>query len=134
MESLHGCLVSQGDHSVFDYQRVYRRWMARPCSDEERKVPILVHPVSGCELLVPESEFCELMMMFKIHARSLVPCQDTPAVKATYSAKVKSTFPVLMSGLRKSPPSDQPFEVGKEVEYVYDQVGFPLSSFLSFDF
>jgi len=27
-----------------------------------------------------------------------------------------------MSGLRKSPPSEQTFEPGKEVEYVYDQV------------
>ncbi|ORY35363.1 peptidase family M1-domain-containing protein [Naematelia encephala] len=56
-----------------------------------------------------------------IHARSLLPCQDTPAIKATYSAKVKSILPVLMSGLRKSPPSEEVLEPGKEVEYVYDQ-------------
>ncbi|WVO17684.1 leukotriene A-4 hydrolase/aminopeptidase [Cryptococcus depauperatus] len=38
-----------------------------------------------------------------IHARSLLPCQDTPAIKATYSAKVKSGkgLEVLLSALRK---------------------------------
>lgn len=37
-----------------------------------------------------------------IHCRSLVPCQDTPAVKATYTAEVKapSELVVLMSALR----------------------------------
>lgn len=57
-----------------------------------------------------------------IHARSLFPCQDTPAVKATYSARVKSILPVLMSALRKSPPSEEAPQPGKMVEYVYDQV------------
>jgi hypothetical protein len=28
-----------------------------------------------------------------------------------------------MSGLRQSPPSDQVLELGKKVEYVYNQVG-----------
>ncbi|KAK4685307.1 leukotriene-A4 hydrolase, partial [Tremellales sp. Uapishka_1] len=56
-----------------------------------------------------------------IHARSLLPCQDTPAVKSTYSSKVTSILPVLMSGLRVSPPSEQVLEIGKKVEYVYDQ-------------
>ena len=57
----------------------------------------------------------------QIHARSLLPCQDTPAIKASYSSRVKSTLPVLMSGLRQSPPSEEVLEPGKEVEYVYDQ-------------
>ncbi|ORX38697.1 peptidase family M1-domain-containing protein [Kockovaella imperatae] len=56
-----------------------------------------------------------------IHARSLLPCQDTPAVKATYAAKVKSTLPALMSGIRVSPPSEAKLELGKEIEYVYKQ-------------
>ncbi len=38
-----------------------------------------------------------------IHARSLLPCQDTPAIKATYEAEVDSVIPVLMSALLKSP-------------------------------
>lgn len=33
-----------------------------------------------------------------IHARSMVPCFDTPAVKAPFSARVRSRFAVLMSG------------------------------------
>jgi len=34
-----------------------------------------------------------------IHARSLIPCQDTPDVKSTYSFDLKSPLPVLASGL-----------------------------------
>ena len=52
----------------------------------------------------------------------MLPCQDTPAIKSTYSAKVKSILPVLMSGLRKSPPSEEVLTPGEEREYVYDQV------------
>ncbi|GAA5864072.1 hypothetical protein JCM8547_005126 [Rhodosporidiobolus lusitaniae] len=43
-----------------------------------------------------------------IHARSLLPCQDTSAVKLTYSARVTSTLPVLLSALRTSPPLGEP--------------------------
>ncbi|GMK59104.1 hypothetical protein CspeluHIS016_0701190 [Cutaneotrichosporon spelunceum] len=56
-----------------------------------------------------------------IHGRSMLPCQDTPAIKATYSSRVTSTLPVLMSALRQSPPPDQELELGKSIEYVYDQ-------------
>ncbi len=52
-----------------------------------------------------------------------MPCQDTPAIKATYSAKVKGELPVLMSALRKSPAPEDKWTPGKVVEYVYDQVG-----------
>ncbi|WVQ82071.1 leukotriene A-4 hydrolase/aminopeptidase [Cryptococcus sp. DSM 104549] len=59
-----------------------------------------------------------------IHARSMLPCQDTPAVKATYGAKVRSGrgLEVLMSGLRK-----EVHDLGEgEREFVYDQpVGIP---------
>lgn len=61
-------------------------------------------------------------LILQIHARSLLPCQDTPAIKATYSSKVRSILPVLMSGLRISPPSEDTPNPGKEAEYVYDQV------------
>ena len=43
-----------------------------------------------------------------IHARSLLPCFDTPAIKATYAATVHSTLPILLSALRVSPPLDAP--------------------------
>ncbi|KAG9285768.1 hypothetical protein G9A89_013193 [Geosiphon pyriformis] len=34
-----------------------------------------------------------------IHARSLVPCQDTPGIKLTYSAHIRSPYQSLMSAL-----------------------------------
>lgn len=58
-----------------------------------------------------------------IHARSMLPCQDTPAVKATYGAKVRSGrgLEVLMSALRKDT-----VDLGDGVtEFIYDQVGYP---------
>lgn len=51
----------------------------------------------------------------------MLPCQDTPAIKATYASRVTSELPVLMSALRQSPPPDQELELGKSIEYVYDQ-------------
>ncbi|RXK38146.1 leukotriene A-4 hydrolase/aminopeptidase [Tremella mesenterica] len=56
-----------------------------------------------------------------IHARSMFPCQDTPAIKATYSSKVRSILPVLMSALRVSPPSEEALVMGEEREYEYVQ-------------
>ncbi|KAI9486963.1 MAG: peptidase family M1-domain-containing protein [Benjaminiella poitrasii] len=34
-----------------------------------------------------------------IHGRAMIPCQDSPSVKLTYSASVKSYLPVVMSAL-----------------------------------
>ena len=42
-----------------------------------------------------------------IHGRSLIPLQDTPAVKATYSASVQSPLPILMSALGVSPSREE---------------------------
>ncbi|KAI0089961.1 metalloprotease [Irpex rosettiformis] len=69
-----------------------------------------------------------------IYARSLLPVQDTSAVKITYSANVKSVLPVLLSAVRVSPPSDGPAHggkvVGKDVvTYVYEQT-VPIPSYL----
>ncbi|TDL22284.1 hypothetical protein BD410DRAFT_770293 [Rickenella mellea] len=66
-----------------------------------------------------------------IYARALAPLQDTPSVKLTYSASVTSVLPVLLSAIRKSPPSDGPPHGGKVigkdlVTYTYDQpTGIP---------
>ncbi|EJT51631.1 leukotriene-A(4) hydrolase [Trichosporon asahii var. asahii CBS 2479] len=49
---------------------------------------------------------------------------DTPAIKATYSSRVTSVLPVLMSALRQSPPSDEEPQYGKKIEYVYKQVTY----------
>ncbi|KAG2191809.1 hypothetical protein INT47_011933 [Mucor saturninus] len=35
-----------------------------------------------------------------IHGRAMIPCQDSPSVKVTYSASVKSDLPVVMSALQ----------------------------------
>ncbi|ORE02388.1 leukotriene A-4 hydrol [Rhizopus microsporus var. microsporus] len=36
-----------------------------------------------------------------IHGRAMIPCQDSPSVKVTYSAKVTSPLPVVMSALQE---------------------------------
>ncbi|KAJ6569389.1 peptidase family M1-domain-containing protein [Mycena capillaripes] len=69
-----------------------------------------------------------------IHARALAPVQDSPSVKITYSAKVVSVLPVLLSAIRVSPPSDGPAHDGKVigkdiVTYTYDQP-VPIPSYL----
>ncbi|KAG1490726.1 hypothetical protein G6F46_008776 [Rhizopus delemar] len=35
-----------------------------------------------------------------IHGRAMIPCQDSPSIKVTYSASVTSPLPVVMSALR----------------------------------
>ncbi|KAK7019843.1 leukotriene A-4 hydrolase [Favolaschia claudopus] len=69
-----------------------------------------------------------------IHARALAPVQDSPSVKITYSAKVSSVLPVLLSAIRVSPPADGPAHDGKAigqdaVVYTYDQP-VPIPSYL----
>jgi leukotriene-A4 hydrolase len=48
-----------------------------------------------------------------IHARSLLPCQDTPDVKSTYTFNLRSPLPVVASGL---PTGAKDFKAGKEGE------------------
>lgn len=49
--------------------------------------------------------------------------QDTPAVKSTYSATIKSTLPILMSALRISPSLSDKLEINDQIlrEYTYNQ-------------
>lgn len=66
-----------------------------------------------------------------IHARSLFPCQDTPAVKMTYSGAVQSSLDgciPLLSARRTSPPATE--AAGKAgTVYHYDQP-VPMPSYL----
>jgi leukotriene-A4 hydrolase len=48
-----------------------------------------------------------------IHARSLLPCQDTPDVKSTYTFNLRSPLPVVASGL---PTGARDFKAGKDGE------------------
>lgn len=56
-----------------------------------------------------------------IHCRSLLPCQDTPSVKLTYSATVRSPLPVLLSALCTSPRREEMEKVG-HVDMAKDRV------------
>ena len=62
-----------------------------------------------------------------IHARSLLPCQDSPGVKQTYSAVVRAPAwcTVLMSGLSEGEPARE----GEVSEHRWRQP-VPLSSYL----
>ncbi|KAI0063061.1 zincin [Artomyces pyxidatus] len=50
-----------------------------------------------------------------IYARTLAPLQDTSSLKITYSARVASVLPVLLSAIRVSPASEGPVHDGKTV-------------------
>ncbi|GAB5586975.1 Leucyl aminopeptidase yscIV [Umbelopsis nana] len=59
---------------------------------------------TAIQFLEPEQtvgkQFPYLFSQCQIHARSFVPCQDSPSVKLTYSASISSALPVLMSAIK----------------------------------
>ncbi|RKO96295.1 hypothetical protein CXG81DRAFT_25310 [Caulochytrium protostelioides] len=63
-----------------------------------------------------------------IHARALLPCMDTPAVRATYSATVTAPDPllVLMSAQRGA---TRPADVAGRTVYAFEQP-VPIASYL----
>ncbi|KAK7687503.1 hypothetical protein QCA50_009380 [Cerrena zonata] len=58
-----------------------------------------------------------------IHARSLYPCFDTPAIKSTFDMKVSSPYPTLMSGRPQEKYADD-----KDVYYFSQPI--PIPSYL----
>lgn len=66
-----------------------------------------------------------------IHARSLLPCQDTPDVKSTYTFNLRSPLPVLASGLPTGAKDFMPGENGKPGTLLYTfQQDVPMPSYL----
>lgn len=66
-----------------------------------------------------------------IHARSLFPCQDTPDVKSTVAFRIRSSLPVLASGLPRGIDNYQPGKAGSSgsLLYSFDQP-VPIPSYL----
>jgi len=65
-----------------------------------------------------------------IHARAMLPCQDSPSVKATYSASITAPegITVLMSAIRKH-PEDAPKVVNGKQTFCFTQP-VPIQSYL----
>ncbi|KAG8941943.1 hypothetical protein FRC04_003902 [Tulasnella sp. 424] len=101
-------------------------WLEKELANGREKVPFPVFPMStGAYLSTLPVEARDSAEQGQIYARSLAPLQDTPSVKITYSANVRSTLPALCSALRVSPPSESVHDgkkIGEEVvEYKYNQ-------------
>jgi len=66
-----------------------------------------------------------------IHARSLFPCQDTPDVKSTYAFNIRSTLPVLASGLPAGVKDYLPGKDGQPGTLLYSFLqSIPMPSYL----
>lgn len=66
-----------------------------------------------------------------IHARSLIPCQDTPDVKSTFDFNFRSPLPVLASGLFTGAKDYQPGLDGKAGTLLYTfRQDVPIPSYL----
>ena len=62
-----------------------------------------------------------------IHARSLFPCQDTPDVKSTFDFTIRSSLPVIASGLPKGITHDKS---GSRPTIFTFQQSIPIPSYL----
>ena len=66
-----------------------------------------------------------------IHARSILPCQDTPDVKSTYTFQIRSPLPVLASGLPAGASDFVPGEKDEPGTLLYTfQQDIPIPSYL----
>lgn len=66
-----------------------------------------------------------------IHARSIFPCQDTPAVKSTFEFNIRSSLPVIASGLFTGAKDYQSGKHGGPGSLLYTfKQGIPIPSYL----
>ncbi|MCJ1473190.1 hypothetical protein MMC13_001841 [Lambiella insularis] len=66
-----------------------------------------------------------------IHARSVFPCQDTPAVKSTFEFHIRSPLPVIASGLSTGAKNFCPGENGAAGTLLYTfKQDVPIPSYL----
>ncbi len=66
-----------------------------------------------------------------IHARSLFPCQDTPDVKSTFEFNIRSSLPVIASGLFTGAKEFQPGKDGARGTLLYTfKQDIPIPSYL----
>lgn len=55
----------------------------------------------------------------------MIPCQDSPSVKVTYSASVRSHLPVVMSALQTGVDEDADKEVGFKTYHFSQKTSIP---------
>ncbi|GAN09171.1 leukotriene A4 hydrolase/aminopeptidase [Mucor ambiguus] len=60
-----------------------------------------------------------------IHGRAMIPCQDSPSVKVTYSASVRSHLPVVMSALQTGIDEDMDKENGFKTYHFSQKTTIP---------
>ncbi|KAI8967114.1 peptidase family M1-domain-containing protein [Mycotypha africana] len=60
-----------------------------------------------------------------IHGRAMIPCQDSPSVKVTYSASVRSHLPVVMSALRTGIDEDPDQGTGFKTYHFKQETSIP---------
>ncbi|KAI8073423.1 peptidase family M1-domain-containing protein [Gilbertella persicaria] len=60
-----------------------------------------------------------------IHGRAMIPCQDSPSVKVTYSASIRSRLPVVMSALQTGVEEDLDKENGYKTYHFRQNTTIP---------
>ncbi|KAI0089923.1 peptidase family M1-domain-containing protein [Irpex rosettiformis] len=141
VEGIPASFSSKPSHPVMG-SALHISLSAPPQKGSVIKVKILYTTTEGCTALQwldkEQTQGKQHPYLFSqcqpIYMRSLAPVQDTPSIKTTYSARVSSVLPVLMSAIRTSPPADGPPHDGKvigkdTVTYTYNQP-VPIPSYL----